>query len=245
MRPVPVSGPESGQLQFHLRRFLDLQLNSIVKELAPRLGEVRGSVIDVGAGKSPWTNWLPPETTYVGLDIVDAESFGMHGDRSDIVFFDGGSFPFHDNSFDNAICVEVLEHVRDPELLLKEIARVLKPNGQLLLTIPWSARVHYSPNDYQRFTQFGLGLIFESAGLEIQVLNERGSDISVIANKLLVRNMALFRPLGLFATVARGLVGTALAPLTLLFLMIGHLADSRKWGLLEDPLGYFVQARKQ
>src|SRR3546814_8619033 len=65
---------------------------------------------------------------------------------------DGALLPFPDQSFEAVICSEVLEHVPDPRLVLDEIARVLKPGGCLLLTVPFLFRIHADPHDFGRYT---------------------------------------------------------------------------------------------
>lgn len=44
--------------------------------------------------------------------------------------------PFSDNSFDGVLCSEVLEHVRDPESLARELMRIVKPGGAVAVTVP-------------------------------------------------------------------------------------------------------------
>lgn len=72
--------------------------------------------------------------------------------------------PFEDNCFDLVISTEVLEHVNDPDTFLKEIYRVLKPNGKLLLTTPnlssWFNRILF---------MFGIYPIFLEASTEAKV----------------------------------------------------------------------------
>jgi SAM-dependent methyltransferase len=50
---------------------------------------------------------------------------------------------FSDNSFDYVICMEVLEHIPNYRAALCEMARILRPGGQALLTFPWRGRDHY------------------------------------------------------------------------------------------------------
>ena len=49
---------------------------------------------------------------------------------------DATALPFSDNTFDRIIASEVLEHIEDDEAALKELFRVLKPNGKIAITIP-------------------------------------------------------------------------------------------------------------
>lgn len=44
--------------------------------------------------------------------------------------------PYNDNTFDNVLFCEVIEHVEDDEAVLKEIRRVLKPGGRVVITTP-------------------------------------------------------------------------------------------------------------
>jgi SAM-dependent methyltransferase len=53
--------------------------------------------------------------------------------------------PASDASFDAILCSEVLEHVPEPTHALSEFARLLKPNGTLILTAPFSSNVHFAP----------------------------------------------------------------------------------------------------
>jgi SAM-dependent methyltransferase len=51
--------------------------------------------------------------------------------------------------------------------MLSEFARVLRPGGSLVLTSPFTWHLHDEPHDYWRFTEFGLRLLLERAGLEV------------------------------------------------------------------------------
>lgn len=60
----------------------------------------------------------------------------LHGSGQAWLLGDGAQLPFHDGSFDGVVCSEVLEHVEDDAAVVREIARVLKPDGVAALTVP-------------------------------------------------------------------------------------------------------------
>ena len=229
-----------GQLVFYGRMFLDLQILTIFRDAKKFLPSLTGKVLDIGCGQSPYRFLLNPSTTqYHGIDIADAEKFDYS--NQEITPFNGKDIPFESESFDAIICTEVLEHVFHHAHLVTEMHRVLKHGGTGLITIPWSARYHYIPYDYFRYTPSGLTLIFEK--FSSATITPRGSDISVIANKLIVlwaRNLMpsepwrlLFLPLWILGL-----------PMLLAFVCVAHLTLSLGLGSVDDPLGYTVVIRK-
>lgn len=60
------------------------------------------------------------------------------------------------SAFDCVFCSGVLEHVDDFRRALSEIARILKVGGTLLLGLPFRQAIHMPPDDYWRFTEFGI-----------------------------------------------------------------------------------------
>jgi SAM-dependent methyltransferase len=63
------------------------------------------------------------------------------------------------NSFDAILCTEVLEHVVDPFAAVRELRRITKKGGYLLVTTPLNARIHGPIPDCWRFTEFGLKVL--------------------------------------------------------------------------------------
>ncbi len=87
-------------------------------------------------------------------------------------------FPLEDAAFHLVLCAETLEHVRDVQLFLSEIRRVLRPGGELALTTP-ASRPLVRPEDplsphLRRFTRRSLARVLGELGFELRSL-ERGS----------------------------------------------------------------------
>jgi 2-polyprenyl-3-methyl-5-hydroxy-6-metoxy-1,4-benzoquinol methylase len=97
------------------------------------------SVLDVGCGPGIIAQTLGKRGANVfGLDcdssfVERANTRGVHASFCNL---EADKFPYVDALFDKVLCVEVIEHLAKPEKSLREIARVLKPNGTLLLTTP-------------------------------------------------------------------------------------------------------------
>jgi SAM-dependent methyltransferase len=242
-KPIPVRRTPGvvGAALFELRLVVDLQLLTCVRFLAPRLARMSGKVLDVGCGEMPFRSLLPADASYTGIDVASAQAFGM-GSNPDIVAFDGRVIPFPDASFDHVLCTEVLEHVEAPTGLIGEMLRVLRPGGTILVTVPFSARVHHAPHDFQRFTRFQLAKLFDPfRDVEIE---ERGDDLAVIANKLVAVAARLAKPRPSLSALWRLPILAALTPIVLIALLVAHLSMLFGWGSRMDPLGYAVQATK-
>ena len=135
-----------------------------IKNIEKNLRYFRGTLLDVGCGKKPYKDLFATRVSnYVGLEYVKT----IHGFQNVDVVGDSMDLPFKDNSFDNAVSFQVLEHVREPLQFLDEVFRVIKPSGFLLLTTPFMWGEHEAPFDYFRYTRYGLTYLAEKAGFEI------------------------------------------------------------------------------
>ena len=95
--------------------------------------------------------------------------------------------PFEDNSFDLVLCAEVLEHVRDVQLLLSEARRVLRPGGRLAVTTPahraWVRPEHpFSPH-IRFFTKRSLRAALDATGFDVNSLERRGGTLLAVARR--------------------------------------------------------------
>ena len=123
-------------------------------------GHELGLVVDVGAGRAPYRGLLKCKK-YIGIDVerrADVENLIIADINKDI--------PMDSDSVDVVILTEVLEHLRNPVRAMEELYRVLKPGGRLVLTTPLLWPLHEEPNDFQRFTKYGLGEIFKNSGFK-------------------------------------------------------------------------------
>ncbi len=240
-KPLSNTPPDTipGKIKFYGRTLLDLQILTIYRDIKKELPHYRGNVLDVGCGQSPYRFLLHPQVSYFGIDIIDAKKFDYINPQ--IIPFNGEDIPFPEEMFDAFFCTEVFEHVEKYQRLVDEIHRVLKPNGSGIITIPWSARYHYIPWDYFRFTPSSLKNIL--CKFSSVVIKPRGTDISVIGSKIIVlffRNLLpqnawklLFVPLWI-----------ALSPILLFTVFVSHFALIFNLGSDEDPLGYTIIVKK-
>lgn len=123
-----------------------------------------GKVMDFGCGNKPFLNLISCKE-YVGVDYP-SEGHDHANDQVD-VFYDGKKLPFADEAFDSIISTEVFEHIFNLEEMLMELNRVLKINGNILVTLPFVWIEHEQPNDFARYTSFGISSLMKKCGFEI------------------------------------------------------------------------------
>lgn len=166
---------------YHARR-------GLYREIARAAPQLDGRVLDVGCGYKPYRHLFQCRE-YVGLEIDSTESRARK--QADF-FYDGNRFPFPDGTFDGVICNQVLEHVFEPKRFLDEIGRVLKPEGKLLLTVPFVWDEHEQPWDYARYSSFGLQHLLKESGFEVTEQVKINPDVRVLFQLL---NAYLFKVL--------------------------------------------------
>lgn len=229
-----------GKMKFYGRMLLDLQILTIFKDVKKSLPKFKGNVLDIGCGQSPYRFLLDPNSTkYFGIDIIEATSFGYN--NSEITSFNGKNIPFEDTFFDAIICTEVLEHVQDYQYLINEMYRVTKIGADVIVTIPWSARYHYIPYDYFRYTPSSLKTMF--AEFSQIAIKPRGTDFSVISSKVIVLFFRGFFPKKLWQLIFIPLL-LICVPILIIAVVIAQMAILFNWGSKDDPLGYTILLKK-
>jgi len=158
-------GVERLKPSFYNSRYYYLnQLSSAIAEVLEAFFESgkkeKREIFDYGCGNSPYKELFPKEYQYIKGDISpDSEP--------DILLDPEGMIPSGRSSFDYVLSTQVLEHVEDPKLYLKEACRVLKKDGMLILTTHGIWMYHPDPTDFWRWTCDGLKKVVIEAGFEI------------------------------------------------------------------------------
>jgi SAM-dependent methyltransferase len=112
-------------------------------------------VLDVGCGVKPYLPYFAGAREYVGVDVVPTEHADVVGAAEQL--------PLEDASFDVVLCIQVLEHVEDPARALRELHRVTRPGGRVLLSTHGTQVYHPTPHDHWRWTHTGLERLFETS----------------------------------------------------------------------------------
>ena len=151
-------------------------------------GKANLLILDCGCGDKPYYPFFEGiSRLYVGVDRRRGEYVDVIGDVQQL--------PFRDDLFDVVVCTQVIEHIPHPQTLVNEIHRVLKCGGLLILSTHGVWPVHAAPNDFWRWTDFGLRRLLE--GFSLVRVYECGGNIATffqIAN-LYMPSIPHLRPL--------------------------------------------------
>lgn len=154
--------------------YITLNRDAWVKEEASAI-PAGSRVLDVGAGSCPYRKYFA-KCIYKTQDFIslpdDQLRDGKYGQIDYISEI--ASIPVADGSFDVVLCTEVLEHLPNPIAAVKEMGRILRPKGTLLLSAPLGSGIHQAPfHYYGGYTPFWYQRFLGDAGF---------ADITVSAN---------------------------------------------------------------
>ena len=167
-----------------------------------------GRVFDAGAGDGRYKRFFEdPRFEYESADFCQLER-----PYADLTYVcDLKEIPVEDARFDLIVCSQVLEHTPEPRAVLAELARVLKPGGQLWLSTPLYYPEHEPPYDFFRYTQFALRRLMEDAGLEVQRIEWLEGYSATVGHQLRTISRCLPRRPGAFGGGIQGLAAVGLA----------------------------------
>lgn len=148
--------------------------------------QMHGRVLDIGCGDKPYQKYFTHADRYIGVDFRQyshTKGYAQAG-KPDVYFPPNYTatfrLPFADNSFDHAVSFQVIEHHPEPDTLISEIARVVKPGGQIIISAPFIWSIHEAPHDYFRFTHFALVQMLNNHGCTVEHVLRQGSVCSLI-----------------------------------------------------------------
>jgi SAM-dependent methyltransferase len=196
---------------------------------------LQGLVLDVGGekGSRAGHDFQSQFDTrqYIYLNISPAKA-------PDIVA-DGAHIPVAAEALHAVVCLETLEHVREPPKLVQEFARVLRPGGVLVLSVPFLYHIHSAPHDFWRFTEHQVQCMVEETGLQIACMERLGLLFTVLCD-MSKQAIAEIHP-----TPLRWLIGLLFLPPAALLVGLEQMGMGRHSSVLTRyTTGYLVLARK-
>lgn len=129
-------------------------------------------VLDLGCGRLTNSNLLK-NSKAIYMD-------GAYFEGVNVVCDFAKKIPIKSASVDAILFSNVLEHVPEPQFLMKEISRILKEDGELLLLVPYSIKLHQTPFDFYRYTNFALEYLSDNSGLKVNEIRNVGGILNII-----------------------------------------------------------------
>ena len=165
-----------------LLRALDPFEARVSERLAAFAKEImdRSLVLDAGAGECRYAPLFKAHR-YVAIDSSVGDASWDYS-KLDVIG-DLEQIPLPADEFDAVISVVVLEHTRRPQQVVDEMARVMRPHGKLFLVVPNQWEVHQPPNDFFRFTNYGLTHLLTVSGLHVSKIEPVGGFFWLMARR--------------------------------------------------------------
>lgn len=149
---------------------------------------LKGDMLDCGSGQSPY--YIIYKDVVKSVTCVDWEVTDPKHDYLDYTMDLNQPLTFTDQKFDSILLADVLEHIYEPKLLLKELADILHPGGNLVVFVPFYYWIHSEPHDYHRYTEYSLRQMSIDSGLEISYLKPYGGYFDIgfdLINKFFIK----------------------------------------------------------
>lgn len=138
----------------------------------------RGDLLDLGCGEAPLYGIY--RTLVTNITCVDWAG-SLHAIRhADLLADLNEMCPLPDETFDTILCTDVIEHLKHPERLFMDAARMLKSGGHLIVGTPYLYPLHELPHDYFRCSASALEMMARDARLNVVELAPYGSYAHVL-----------------------------------------------------------------
>jgi SAM-dependent methyltransferase len=148
-------------------------LTSFVEDICRRVTDRRPRILDVGCGTGANLLMLSQYGDAQGVDVSeDALAFCRERGLENVKLGAAEKLPYDDGTFDLVTALDVVEHLDDDLAGLREMRRVLRPGGRVLLFVPtfmflWGLQDDVS-NHRRRYRMPELGRVLEQAGFEVE-----------------------------------------------------------------------------
>ena len=207
-----------------------------IKYAAPKYAH--GKLVDLGCGTKPYAKEFEPFiSSYFGVDHPDAARCHYGLNTAADLWADCTETGLVEEMFDTVLSTEVLEHMKDPNKLLREGYRLLKRNGYLILTTPFLVPLHGEPYDYYRYTIYSLEDLLSSSGFKVTEIVPLGN-YGITSAYLKLTNICRGNsPPALF-------VYLRILAINMLFYWFRRKPDIHSYNDSSFPLHYLVIAQK-
>jgi SAM-dependent methyltransferase len=190
--------PNATYLDWLVHKIHDRALGELLVKYAS------GVLVDIGCGEKPYAGMTQGLVTkHLGVDHPDTQHTR---DRID-VFATAYQTTLPEASADTVLCTVVLEHLERPLDAIREMYRILKPGGCVILSAPFFWHLHEEPRDFFRYSRCGLEYLFTEAAFQIVELKAL-SGFNVTFGQELCYYLDRFnrRPFGLLFRLVQNLI---------------------------------------
>lgn len=210
--------------------------HEVIRALERVRVHAHGTLLDIGCGDMRSARWFRGHVDrYLGIDL-HASRF-MIG-RRPTAFARAEALPFRDGSLDTVLGVSMLTYLPEPERMLEEAHRVLRPGGTLLLEFTQTAPLHDEPFDFFRFTRYGARALLDRTGFEVIEIVPIGTLWTTVAMSAIAALNRLNR--GPWRVLTE-------LPVRVLYVVVqlGGAALGRMFGNPREPVGHMIAARRR
>jgi ubiquinone/menaquinone biosynthesis C-methylase UbiE len=161
-------------------------------EMALKALPAGNRILDAGAGEQQFRKFCN-HLDYVAQDFGQYDGTGDNAalqmgkwDQSQLdIVSDITAIPQPDTSFDAIMCIEVLEHLPDPLAALRELARLLKPGGHLIITAPFCSLTHFAPYHFATgFNHYFYETHLPALGFDVLEVTPNGNFFEYMAQEM-------------------------------------------------------------
>lgn len=197
----------------------------------------KGVLYDLGCGESPFRDFfLQYSQQYVGVDWAGS----YHDTRADIAADLNKPLPVESEAADTVVSLSVMEHLCEPQMMLDEAFRILKPGGAIVLQVPWQWWIHEAPYDFFRYTPYGLKYMFDKAGFsDFSVEPQAGFFTTMVLKWNYFTNRLVRGPKAI-----RWLIKAGLLPFWYFGQKVAPLMDKLDRNWAAETSGFYVTAIK-